>query len=198
MDWSSWLLVTYVLLWGLVIVLAVAVFGLYRYMGQTLLGSRERRSSQGPAEGEEIERRSAVDIHGRAVTVPSADGLPTLVMFGSTTCRPCHDALGPLRAVAEQTRGQINIVLVCRGRDTADVAQFAAPLASVARIVPDPGWQLGSQYRVSTTPFAFVVDGEAVVRGKGAPALAEHFEALLHDHRAPTAAASDQLALLPR
>jgi len=167
--------ISYATLWIVVIVLFTAVFLLYRYHGQLLLNSLEGRTSQGPQVGKRLLTARLRGLNGMTFQLEYPLVRPLLILFASTTCEPCRQARHAFSAFAEQHKAILDTLLVCRGNDQG-VAEFAQDLPKSIWIVPDRHWSLGTRLRVSTTPFALIVDEGGIVRGKGMPATLEAFE----------------------
>lgn len=167
--------VTYVALWVMVAALSAAVFLLYRYHGQMLLGSRDGRTNQGPELHAQIEGIQAQDLYGNRVALGGSDKGAQFVFFGQTDCKPCQVALPALRDFAERYKGDMDVVFVCGG-EVREVARIASDLPRSIRVVPDSRSALFAELHVSSTPFAFITDAEGIVRGRGMPTNTEAFE----------------------
>ena len=88
------MIVSNVILWIVVIVLALVVLALARQVGilhERVAPAGALMPTSGPKVGELTEAMSIADINGRAVTVggPNAGGMNTLIMFISPTCPVC-------------------------------------------------------------------------------------------------------------
>lgn len=93
-DFFFW--VTYVALWLLVIVLAAAVFFLYRHLGLMLLNSREGRAAQGPELYERLPSVRVNDINGTMVQLGQSSSRPLfifLVRHRASRARMCGKPL---------------------------------------------------------------------------------------------------------
>lgn len=167
---------SYGVLWTLVVILFVAVFVLYRHLGQELLVGQERRMAQGPSVGSPLPSLELRDIHGDAVNLIGTRTRAALLFVATTSCRPCRDALPALGEFAERYAATIETVIACRGRNREDVVEFTTSLPDSVRIVADTQWRVGTALRIATTPFALIADGSLIVRGKGAPDKTEAFE----------------------
>lgn len=167
--------VSYGALWVLVATLLAAVFFLYRHHGRMLLESREGRAHQGPAIDQPLPSVQLRDLRDTPIQLARRDGLPRLIFFASATCQPCHEARAGLSSFTNKYRGEIETVLVCAGTPE-EAAAFAVPLPSGVRVVPDERRTATTHLRIANTPFAIIVDGEGIVRGKGMPMTAEAFE----------------------
>lgn len=167
---------TYILLWGLVVILFAALFFLYRHLGQGLLNSTEGRMRQGPEPGTRLPSIQLQALDGRVVRLGARLAQPVFVFFASPTCEPCRRALDALSAFARQYQTTLETVLVCGGTTKEEVTIFATALPDHVRVVPDTSWSLGTRLRVSSTPFAIIADRESMVRAKGMPDTLEAFE----------------------
>jgi thiol-disulfide isomerase/thioredoxin len=167
--------VSYFGLWVLTLTLLAAVFFLYRYHGQIFLNSAEGRSNQGPALERSIPPQSVKDLQGDELVLGGITKVKQFVFFASVKCGPCSHALPALDAFAKAHKAQMQTTLVCRGNNK-EVANFTKVLSSEIRVVADPKWNIGGKLRVSTTPFAFILDEHKIVRAKGMPVDQEGFE----------------------
>ena len=84
------LLVSYVILWALVIILSLLVFALARQVGvlhERVAPAGALMPTSGPKVGEMTEVMRLTDLKGHAVEIGGADseGLATLIMFIYTT-----------------------------------------------------------------------------------------------------------------
>ncbi len=169
--WAS-----YCALWVLTVALFAAIFFLYRYLGGKLLNGAEGRAKQGPEFGARLPSARLRDLTGASIDLGEPRTQPLFIFFASTTCEPCRKVLGVFGRFAEQYAMLLEVAFVCRGGTAKEVAEFAADLPANVRVVPDTRWDLGSQLRISSTPFALIVDEETIVRGKGMPGEQEDFE----------------------
>lgn len=176
---SGPVLVSYVALWVVVVVMAVALFALYHHFGEMYLGTREGRSSQGPAMRRALRPLEAVSVAGTPVSLPRP-GSPALLVFADTGCKVCSK-LRPDLVQLRREWPEVDVVAVCGGTPD-DVRAWAAELDGVP-VVPDPGNAAMARYRVGLSPFAVAVDATGVVRSKGVASTREgldgHLEAAL-------------------
>jgi hypothetical protein len=160
---SGFVLVSYVVLWILVVLLSVAVFALYHYFGQVYLNSREGRENQGPESGKPFPHTVASDLrNGRA---PLVRRLPAAVAFMDVECKLCAELLPDLGAFADDAN-DVGVVAVVAGRPPS-VSEFTRRLSKRVDVFPDPRGALGTGYGVAVLPFLVTVDGEGIVRAKG-------------------------------
>jgi hypothetical protein len=167
--------VTYIALWALVLLLFAAVFFLYRHHGKMLLDSKEGRVSQGPELYKQFPSMRVRDMSGNTILLGRLSPQPIFIFFAQTTCKPCQEARAALAAFASKHQQMLETVLVCTGK-VQEITEFAVSLPDAIRLVPDPHKDLLVQLRISSTPFAVILDQEGTVRGKGMPVTSEAFE----------------------
>lgn len=167
---------SYVLLWALTAVQLFAVFLLYRYVGQQMLGSREKRMAQGPGVDSEIAPLRLRRRDGSEIVVSSPAPKPILLYIANTTCTVCERALPALGRFAQRHAGDVETVLVVRGNREEEVDTFVRDSPPELSVVSDPKWSVGARFGVSSTPFCFVVDTTLKVRGRGSATDDSSFE----------------------
>jgi len=161
---NNLVMVSYVALWVLVAVMAVAVLALYNHFGRMYLSSREVRGTQGPAVGSRLAAFRAAALDESDVAVPS--GRPLLLLLASTDCPECGRLLDPVQRLAEQRAGEVDVVVVCGGRRT-EVTEWARGLRSPVRVIIDYNFRRAAAMGVGITPFVVAVDAAGVVVARG-------------------------------
>lgn len=157
---SNLFLVSYVLLWILVVVCLVGLFGLYHHFGQMYLVGPESRGRQGQPVGDMVRAVEALSLNDEPVLIP-AQG-PTLLLFVSTTCNTCKVIRDALPAV-QTVHPELRIVIFCGGRSPM-VRAWSQHVPAGVDVVADPRTKLASTYGVDLTPFAIGVGAEAMIR----------------------------------
>lgn len=173
------------LLMGVVILLMVAIIGLFIRMSQL---QREVLVALGPLEagaiGQEIGLEvgtqapdfTLYDTAGQMVSLDDFAGQRVLLAFSSTHCRACTEMHPHLKAFSE-SREDVQVVMVSRGsgeenRQLVEDQGFAFPVVAwedaVAREYESPG-----------TPFFYVIDGEGVITNAYFANTLEQLEALV-------------------
>jgi hypothetical protein len=148
--------------WALLIILAAAVFALYRHFGQMYLSSPAGRADQGPEMGTALLSISASDTAGRPVILPAPR--PEVLLFADTACNLCsevRDHLGTLDPYADK----LQVTVFCAGLER-DVAAWASRTPDYVHVVWDDRMRAAQHYRVSTLPFAVAVGLAGDVRAK--------------------------------
>jgi methylamine dehydrogenase accessory protein MauD len=178
---DGWWLVSYLVLWIVVAVLAVVVVALARQIGTLHLRLGPRGAlevdDEGPPLGEAPESIEALDLDGRSVVVGGPGGTRVL-MFVSPGCIVCERVIPGFRAAANDA-GMDAAFVTELDRDEAAHAFATAKLP--ARLIPAP--ELVRSYDVPGTPFVVVLDELGVVRAKGTPNDLEQLEGLIDTAR---------------
>ena len=160
---SGFVLVSYVVLWIVVVVLCVGVLALYHHFGQIYLNSREGREDQGPESGKPFPGSVAPDV--RRGRVPLVRRWPAAVAFMDVECNLCAELLDDLGTFAHDAT-DVSVVAVVAGPPPS-VAEFTRRLPERVDVVPDPGGVVSTRHGVAVLPFLVTVDAEGIVRAKG-------------------------------
>jgi methylamine dehydrogenase accessory protein MauD len=175
------LLVSNVVLWCLVIVLALMVFALARQVGvlhERVAPAGALLPTSGPRVGEPTEAAIFTDLEGRAVTVggPSDDRRATLLLWISPTCPVCRSLVPTARAMARDEK--LRLVFASDGDKVEQHLRYVQDL----RIGDYPyivSQSLGLKYAVSKLPFAALIGSDGILRSKGLVNTREHLESLV-------------------
>lgn len=178
---SDALVVSQVVLWVVVVLLAAAVAALARQVGvlyERVAPAGALVPARGPRVGEAAPLVRADDLAGRtlALGAPREDGRSTLLFFLSPTCPVCKELLPALRSAARRERAWLDVVLASDG-PRAEHEPFVRRegLDAFPYVLSRP---LGVAYEVASLPFAVLVDAAGVVRAKGLVNSREHLESL--------------------
>lgn len=178
---SGWWLVSYVVLWGLVLALGALVVALARQVGvlHLRLGPRGalEEDEEGPGLGEAPPPVTLPDLQGATVTV-GGPGQPQLLVFVSPTCSICREILPGIRPAARAGRLEPRVVVDAGPAEAAGVygaSDLGAPVVA--------GPDLASEYAIPGTPYAVVLDALGVVRAKGTVNTLEQMEGLVDTAR---------------
>lgn len=177
---SGWWLISYVVLWALVVVLAVVVVALARQIGTLHLRLGPRGAleidDEGPPLGERVEPLAASDLEGRELVL-GGDGSPQLLLFVSPGCDVCRQVLPSVNAAARQ--GDLEAVVVTDAGEEESAA-YARKLRSVPVAA---SLEAVEAFGVPGTPYVVVLDADGVVRAKGTVNNMEQMEGLVDTAR---------------
>lgn len=193
------LVVSNLLLWGLVIVLALAILALARQVGvlhERVAPAGALLPTTGPKVGERTQAAAYRDLAGAEVALggPAADGRATLVLWVSPTCPVCR-ALVPAALSMSKSEG-LRLVFASDGDRLEQHRAYVEDL----RIGAHPyvvSQALGVGYAVSKLPFAVLIDADGVLRSKGLVNTREHLESLVESMRTGIASLQDYVAMTP-
>jgi hypothetical protein len=160
---SAPLVVSIYVMWGLLLVLAVAVFALYRHFGQLYVNSPQGREDQGPAVGSALLSIARPDTDGGEILLPTTR--PTLILFVATTCDLCSALRDQLNALGPHA-DVLDTVALCAGA-LPDVRAWASRTPGYVRVVHDKRSSAANRYEVNGTPFVVAVGHDGRVRAKG-------------------------------
>lgn len=156
-------LVSYLVLWGLVLLQGLLIFALIRELGVKRLRSAEGIANDGIAVGATAPVLVGVDRNGARKEFGKIPR-PLLLIFGSRHCDPCRQLAKSLDRFARDHAAVLDVVFVVR-----DVAAGVALTADeLALTVPVVGSEDGGDaFKTRVTPFAFLLDQNRTVRAKG-------------------------------
>lgn len=178
-------LVSYIALWTVVLFQGVVIFLLLRQLGVIYLGTAQGVARDGLPLGRRAPDFALPDLDGRPTSLAGFRGLPLLLIFGSATCAPCRTLIPDLNVFARERRDDLRVLFLCRG-GVQEARRFAGEVDVQVPVAVHPDEQLPDQYKTRVTPFAFLVDGEGMIRAKGLANNREHLELLLRMAREHT------------
>jgi len=176
------LLVSNIVLWIVVAVLAGVVLALARQLGvlyERVAPAGALVLGQGPAVGDRAPVVTATALGGAALEIGAAspDGRSTLVFFLSPTCPVCKTLLPVLRSIARREQRRLRLVLASDGT-RGEHEEFVRE-QGLDRLPYVLSPTLGITYQVAKLPYAVLLDASGVIRSKGLVNTREHLESLL-------------------
>jgi methylamine dehydrogenase accessory protein MauD len=190
------LIVSNVLLWIAVVVLAGLVLALLRQIGvlhERVAPAGALAVQGGPAPGDAAPRLAVEDWNGAALELgaPDPEGRGTLLFFVSPTCPVCKVLLPIVDAVAAAEPGGTQVVIASDGPREEHEAFVLEHGLGERRFVLST--ELGVAYRVARLPWAVLLDSRGVVAAAGLVNTREHLESLF-EARARGVATVQELA----
>lgn len=175
------LLISNLVLWILLLILAGLLFALMRQVG--LLHERVSPAgalvaSRGPVIGKAAPQVEVETIAGESLAIGSKDpgGIHTLLLFVSPTCPICKIVLPIADSLEASITKPLRIILASDGplqEHTAFIREFN--LGSRRYVLSR---ELGLGYQVGQLPYAFVIDADGTLRAHGMVNTREHLESL--------------------
>lgn len=174
---GAWL-VSYVVLWGVVLFQGLVIFILLRQLGVMYLGTAQGVANDGLPIGDRAPDFTASGLEGQDISLADFRGRPLLLVFGSPNCVPCRQLIPDLHVFARERAAEMRVLFLSRSeveesRRFADELNLEVPIATV------PNDELADKFRARVTPFAFLVDGEGVIQAKGLANNRDHLELLV-------------------
>lgn len=178
---SDALIISNIVLWVMVVLLAGIVVALVRQMGvlyERVAPVGALMTGKGPVVGETAPVMQVTDITGAARQVGGAraDGRSTLLFFLSPTCPVCKSLLPVLHSAGRRERGWLEIVLASDG--TREEHEPFVREHGLERYPYVLSTALGVTHQIAKLPYAVLLDGAGVVRAKGLVNTREHLESL--------------------
>jgi methylamine dehydrogenase accessory protein MauD len=175
------LVVSNLVLWAVVILLAGVVLALLRQVGvlhERIAPAGALVGGEKPAVGEETPVLETTAWHGETLRIggPDLEGAETLLFFVSPTCPVCKTLLPTVRSVRDAEGPKLRLVVASDGeREEHEPFVEAHDLESETYVLSAP---LGMAYQVGRLPYAVLIGADGVVKARGLVNQREHLESL--------------------
>lgn len=174
------LLVSNLVLWVFVVVLAVVVFALARQIGvlyERVAPAGALMINRNLAAGAVAPVVQVQDLNtGKTITVGGSQTRSQLLFFLSPSCPVCKTLLPMLKSVKSAEADWLDIIFASDGEPEAHRAFIERQGLGGETYVSSE--ILGRQYGVSKLPFAVLIDQKGVIASLGLVNSREHFESL--------------------
>ena len=189
------MLISYLILWALVIFLSLLVFALARQVGvlhERVAPAGALMPTNGPKVGEMTDVMSVSDLQGDAVAIGGADsaGLATLILFISPTCPVCKSLVPVARSLVSYEGRRMRLVFASDGDKIDQHVAYGSDLdlKDYPYLVSQA---LGLAYAVSKLPFAVLIGSDGTLQSKGLVNSREHLESLVESMDSGVASLQD-------
>ncbi|HJO11840.1 MAG TPA: thiol-disulfide isomerase [Gammaproteobacteria bacterium] len=177
------LVVSNIILWLVVIVLALLVFALTRQVGilhERVAPAGALLPTSGPKVGELTKELSLTAIDGSSLVIGGASdsAVATFILFISPTCPVCKTLVPTARSLVNSERGRMQLLFASDGDDLEQHKSYVKDL----KIDGYPyvlSQALGMDFEVSKLPFAVLIAGDGTLKSKGLVNTREHMESLI-------------------
>ncbi len=175
------LLISTIVLWLVVLILAAVVVALVRQIGvlhERVAPAGALAPREGPRVGVAAPRFELSTWSGIPCPIgrPDPERQPTLLVFVSPTCPVCKTLLPILDSVIRGEARRARLVLASDGAREEHTAFVAAHGLAERDYVLSTA--LGLAYQVGKLPHAVLIDGDGILRAKGLVNTREHVESL--------------------
>lgn len=189
-------MMSYVVLWALVIALSLVVLALARQIGvlhDRIAPTGALMLAKGLSVGQAAPIVTVSDLDGRSrqIGAASTDGRNTLVMFVSPTCPVCKVLLPVLKTSQRSENAWLQIVLASDGDEGAQAEFRTRQGLQSFPYVLSPA--LGISYQINRLPYAVLLDERGIVLARGLINSREHLESLFEAKRLGVASVQDYL-----
>jgi methylamine dehydrogenase accessory protein MauD len=180
---TEMLLVSNILLWILVVVLAIVVLALARQVGilhERVAPAGALQPTEGPKVGELTEPLQLEDLNGNSVTIGGADagGIVTFILFISPTCPVCKSLVPTAKSLARKESARMRLLFASDGDKREQHVAYAKDL-QLDEYPYVLSQSLGMAYHVSKLPFALLIGADGSLQSKGLVNTREHLESLV-------------------
>jgi methylamine dehydrogenase accessory protein MauD len=174
------LLVSQVMLWVVVIVLAVAVLALARQVGvlhERIAPVGALALGRGPQTGESAPRLTVRTLAGGTVEIggPVPEGPLRLLFFVSPTCPICKSLLPTVKVFAQSER--LDLLLVGDGDEDQQRQMAQRQSIELEHFANAP--EVGRAFQVAKLPYAVLISAAGVIVAQGLVNSREHLESLV-------------------
>lgn len=171
---NTWLVVSMVALWCVVLALAIMNIVLFRQLGIFVMGSARGVEASGIPLGKKLPQQRLQTAAGGEWSPADWAGSPFLVFAGGTYCSECASLMPVLREL-DQAGVRLVVFLFFDKRDKLD--EYLREHEVPGTVIPT-SQELGHTYDFAAVPFAYAVDERGAVVMKGLagnrPRLAEY------------------------
>jgi len=173
-------LVSQLMLWVAVIVLAVAVLALARQVGvlhERIAPVGALALGRGPQTGESAPRLTVRTLAGGAVEIggPLPEGPLRLLFFVSPTCPICKSLLPTVKVFAQSER--LDLLLIGDGDEDQQRQMAQRHAIELERFANAP--EVGRAFQVAKLPYAVLISAAGLIVAQGLVNSREHLESLV-------------------
>ncbi len=193
----EFLVISNLLLWLAVVVMAIVIFALVRQIGvlyERIAPAGALMVNRRLQVGGEAPRMSVTTLGGKVLTIGGAseNGRSTLLFFLSPDCPICKTLLPALKSAVNSEAGWIDAILASDGKQQ-DHEAFVRKhgLQPLPYVVSE---DLGMNYGIAKLPYGVVIDEEGKVASMGIVNSREHLESLFEAKERNVASVQEHIA----
>lgn len=91
---------------------------------------------------------------------PSTSKEVIIIDFFATWCEPCKRAVGSLKKILEEFKGNVDIFLISFKESAKSLRGFFGDELPPFTILPDPYGEIATKYEVNALPRTFIISGK--------------------------------------
>lgn len=190
------LLISNLILWCVVIVLALLVFALARQVGvlhERVSPAGALQPTTGPKVGELTKQTTLPSLTGGDVAIGGSGTQPVLVLWVSPTCPVCKALVPTARAMARDEG--LRLVFASDGDDLDQHRAYVRDL-KIDKHAYVVSQAFGMSYGVSKLPFAILIGADGTLKSKGLVNTREHLESLVESMESGISTLQDYVRLV--
>ncbi|WP_020700334.1 methylamine dehydrogenase accessory protein MauD [Dasania marina] len=191
------LVVSNILLWVAVVIMAAVIYALTRQIGvlyERVAPAGALAMNKNIDVGQDAPELSLPTINSKLVTVggKSADGKSQLLFFASPDCPVCKTLMPALKSAAKHEADWVNLIIGSDGKNQ-DHKRYVKEqgLEPYPYIVSE---LLGKTYGVAKLPYAVIIDEQGKVASMGIVNSREHIDSLFEAKERKVASIQDYMS----
>jgi methylamine dehydrogenase accessory protein MauD len=176
-------LVSYLVLWFIVLFLAFLLLGALRALGllkwhleQLQATTPSRLGRDGLRIGKKAPAFRLAGTNGKEVTLADYAGRKVLLVFTQSGCSPCKAIVPELNRLARRGTHQ---VLVVNNADPDETRAWASEVDARFPVLAQENYAISKRFQVFATPFAFLIDEKGIIAFKGLTGSKQHLNFVL-------------------
>lgn len=173
----NFFVLSYAVLWGLVLASLILNVVLFRQLGIMVMGTARGVEDSGIPVGKLLPSLELRTIDDAPWSTTALGGQPSLLFFGATYCRECREVMPLIRTL--QARDDLDVVVFLFGDDgRGSAAAYAGKFALRGPVIAIDSAS-AKKLDVEVSPFAYVVGVRGSVVAKGLAADAQRISGML-------------------
>ncbi len=160
---STFFIISYIALWILVVPLVILNLILFRQLGIFVMGTARGVDQSGIPVGRLLPKAKSLTLHGEQWSTETIKGRAHILLFGSPRCKECAEIMPYLESVCNKYNVNPTLLLFSE----FELAKSYAKRLNLEFDVVHCTTELSQILDVEATPFAYAVDENGVIRGKG-------------------------------
>ena len=188
------LIISNILLWVIVVIMALVIFALVRQIGvlyERVAPAGALMMNRKLQVGADAPLVSATDFNGNNLSFGGApeDGKSKLLFFVSPTCPVCKTLLPVVKSASRSEKAWLNIIIASDG-DEEEHRSFIKD-QSLESFTYVSSELLGISYGISKLPYAVLIDEKGMIASMGIVNSREHLESLFESKELGVASIQD-------
>ncbi len=154
----------------------------------SLIGGATSCTGTGPEVGKQAPDFTLGTMAGTEITLSELRGTPVVLTFWAINCYYCRSELGYFEQLAEQSAGEVAIIMVNTQDTRSRIEKFFGDYKVHFTIVLGGGTQVSYKYNVQYIPITFFIDSNGIIRNMKVGAFPNEMElwAAIETIRGPT------------